>query len=98
MISVVMLIAALVGLLQFGVSYWRSMLASTAAQPPSERFCTASGLRHGRPSGGDFSTILSLHRLTPGLDNQPSHLHGLQAYYSVVDALHNLQLLKHTRT
>ena len=93
MISVVMLIAALVGLLQFGVSYWRSMLASTAAQPLSERFCTASGLRHGRPSGGDFSTILSLHRLTPGLDNQPSRLHGLQAYYSVVDALHKLPVL-----
>lgn len=87
MISVLMLIAALIGLAQFGVSYWRSMLASTAAQPLSERFCAAVGLEHGAPSASDFSAILSLHRLTPGLDNQPSRLRGLQVYYSLVDSL-----------
>jgi hypothetical protein len=87
MISVLMLIAALIGLAQFGVSYWRSMLASTAAQPISERFCAAVGLEHGTLSASDFSAILSLHRLTPGLDNQPSRLRGLQVYYSLVDSL-----------
>jgi hypothetical protein len=93
MISVVMLIAAAIGLAQFGVSYWRSILASTAAQPLSERFCTASGLEHGTPSAGDFSALLSLHRLTPGLDNQPSRLRGLQVYYSLVDSLRKLPAL-----
>ena len=93
MISVLMLIAALIGLAQFGVSYWRSMLASTAAQPLSERFCAASGLEHRAPSATDFSAILSLHRLTPGLDNHPSRLRGLQTYYSVVDALRKLPAL-----
>ena len=93
MITVLMLIAALIGLAQFGVSYWRSMLASTAAQPLSERFCTASGLKHGTPGACDFSAILSLHRLTPGLDNQPSRLHGLQVYYSLVDSLRKLPAL-----
>ena len=90
MISVLMLIAALIGLAQFGVSYWRSMLASTAAQPLSERFCAASGLERRKPSASDFSAILSLHRLTPGLDNQPSRLRGLQVYYSLVDSLRKL--------
>jgi hypothetical protein len=94
MISVLMLIAALIGLAQFGVSYWRSMLASTAAQPLSERFCAASGLEHGTPGASDFSAILSLHRLTPGLDNQPSRLRGLQAYYSLVDSLRKLPALR----
>ena len=94
MISVLMLIAALIGLAQFGVSYWRSMLASTAAQPLSERFCTASGLEHRKPSASDFSAILSLHRLTPGLDNQPSRLRGLQVYYSLVDSLRKLPALR----
>jgi hypothetical protein len=93
MISVLMLIAALIGLAQFGVSYWRSMLASTAAQPLSERFCTASGLEHGKPGASDFSAILSLHRLTPGLDNQPSRLRGLQVYYFLVDTLRKLPAL-----
>jgi hypothetical protein len=93
MISVLMLIAALIGLAQFGVSYWRSMLASTAAQPLSECFRAASGLAHGTPNSGDFSAILSLHRLTPGLDNQPSRLRGLQVYYSLVDSLRKLPAL-----
>ena len=93
MISVLMLIAALIGLAQFGVSYWRSMLASTAAQPLSERFRAASGLEYGTPSAGDFSAILSLHRLTPGLDNQPSRLRGLQVYYSLADSLRKLPAL-----
>jgi hypothetical protein len=93
MINVLMLIAALIGLAQFGVSYWRSMLASTAAQPLSTRFCTASGLEQGTPSAGDFGAILSLHRLTPGLDNQPSRLRGLQVYYSLVDSLQKLPAL-----
>lgn len=93
MISVLMLIAALIGLTQFGVSYWRSMLASTAAQPLSERFRTASGLQYGTPSASDFGAILSLHRLTPGLDNQPSRLRGLQVYYSLVDSLRKLPAL-----
>lgn len=93
MISVLMLIAALIGLAQFGVSYWRSMLASTAAQPLSERFCAAMGLEERSPSASDFSAIMSLHRLTPGLDNQPSRLRGLQMYYSAVDALRKLPAL-----
>jgi hypothetical protein len=95
MISVLMLIAALIGLAQFGVSYWRSMLASTAAQPLSERFCAAVGLEERSPSASDFSAIMSLHRLTPGLDNQPSRLRGLQMYYSAVDALRKLPALNH---
>jgi hypothetical protein len=93
MISVLMLIAALIGLAQFGVFYWRSMLASTAAQPLSERFCAASGLAHRAPTASDFSAILSLHRLTPGLDNQPSRLRALQVYYSVVDVFRKLPAL-----
>jgi hypothetical protein len=95
MISVLMLIAAAIGLAQFGVSYWRSMLASTAAQPLSERFLTASGLEDGTPGASDFSAILSLHRLTPGLDNRPSRLRGLQVYYSLVDSLRKLPALNH---
>ena len=94
MITALMLIAALIGLAQFGVSYWRSMLASTAAaQPLSERFCAASGLEHGIAGASDFSAILSLHRLTPGLDNQPSRLRGLQVYYYLIDSLRRLPAL-----
>jgi hypothetical protein len=93
MITLLILIAALVGLAQFSVSYWRSMLASTAAKPLSERFCNAIKLEKGKPSAADFSDILSLHRLTPGLDNRPSRLRGLQAYYSTMGTLRRLPAL-----
>jgi hypothetical protein len=93
MITLLMLIAALIGLAQFSVSYWRSMLASTAARPLSERFCNAIKLAADRPSADHFSDILSLHRLTPGLDNRPSHLRGLQAYYSTMAKLSKLPAL-----
>jgi hypothetical protein len=93
MITVLMLIAASIGVAQFGVSYWRAMLASTAAQPLSDRFRTASGLESRKPSASDFSAILSLHRLTPGLEIRPSRLRGLQAYYSAVNAVCKLPTL-----
>src|SRR5579864_2309273 len=93
MITVLMLIAALVGLAQFSVSYWRSMLASTAARPLSERFCNAIGLQAAKPSADHFSDILSLHRLTPGLDNRPSRLRALQTYYSTLATLRKLPAL-----
>jgi len=95
MISVLMLIAALVGVTQFGVSYWRSILANTAAQPLSHQFRVASGLEYRTPVASDFSTILSLHRLTPGLDNRPSRLRALQLYFSLVDTLRKLPMLNH---
>jgi len=95
MISALMLVAALVGLAQFGVSYWRSVLASAAAQPLSERFRVASGLEYRTPVASDFKAIMSLHRLTPGFYNQPSRLHSLQTYYSVVNALRKLPVLNH---
>ena len=93
MITLLMLIAALVGLAQFSVSYWRSMLASTAAQPLSERFCNAIGLQAGKPGADHFGDILSLHRLTPGLDNRPSRLRGLQSYYAAMRTLRKLPAL-----
>ena len=93
MVTLLILIAALFGLAQFGVSYWRSMLASTAAQPLSERFRAASGLEYRKPSAADFNAILSLHRLTPGLENDPGRLRRLRTYYSLVNSLCKLPLL-----
>jgi len=93
MTSALMFMAAMVGLAQFGVSCWRSILASTASKPLSERFCTASGLENRAPSAGDFGDLLSLHRLTPGLENHPSRMRCLQAYYSLVDSLRKLPAL-----
>jgi hypothetical protein len=94
MISVLMLIASGVALTQFGVSYWRSLLAGMAAQQLSEQFVAASGLEHDTPVAEDFGSLLSLNRLTPGLESSPKSLAGLQAYFNVVKALSGLPALK----
>jgi hypothetical protein len=93
MISILMLIASAVAMTQFGVSYWRSLIAGMAAKPLSEAFVAASGLETAAPSAGDFGALLTLHKLTPGLESRPGSLRGLQAYYSVVNALKSLPAL-----
>jgi hypothetical protein len=93
MISSLMLIASVVAMTQFGISYWRSLIAGMAAKPLSDRFVAASGLDHAAPAAEDFGALLSLHRLTPGLETRPSSLRGLQAYYSVVSAVRSLPAL-----
>jgi hypothetical protein len=94
MFSTIILIAAAAGLMQFGISYWRSLIAGVAAQPLSERFRMASGLNHAVPGSEDFGALLSFHRMTPGIEQRSSSLRGIQIYYSLVNALCGLPALR----
>jgi hypothetical protein len=94
MFSTLILIAATVGLMQFGISYWRSLIAGIAARPLSERFRVASGLSHAVPGAEDFGALLSFHRMTPGIERRSSSLRGIQIYYAVVGALCGLPALR----
>lgn len=87
MIIALMLIASIVAMLQFGLSYWRSLIAGVASQPLSDRMCAAAALGHATPGAGDFSALLSLHRLTPGVESHHSNLRGLRSYYTAMDTL-----------
>lgn len=93
MISILMLIASVVAMTQFGVSYWRSLIAGMAAKPLSDAFVAASGLETASPSADDFGALLTLHKLTPSLESRPSNLRALQVYYSAVKALKSMPAL-----
>jgi hypothetical protein len=93
MISGVILIAAIGAMVQFGLYYWRSMIAGYASQPLSERFPLFSGLEHETPEAEDFGALLSLHRLTPTLGRRQDNLTTLRAYYSAVKVLCKLPAL-----
>jgi hypothetical protein len=93
MMSVLILVASALGLTQFGVNYWRSLIAGMAAQPLSERFFAAAGLDHTTPAAQDFGKLLGVLRLTPAMDN-PSHLRAVRAYFSVVNALQVMPMLR----
>ena len=93
MFSILILIISVMGAMQFGISYWRSLIAGMAAQPLSDRFAEFAGLDQASVSGGDFSRLLSLHRLTPDLKRQPSSLTALRVYYTAASALTKLPAL-----
>jgi hypothetical protein len=93
-ISYIILIASVGGLAQFGISYWRSILAGMAAKQLSAEFAIASGLDHETPLAEDFGALLSLNRLTPGLNQSAGKMVGLQAYFTAVKMLSGLPALK----
>jgi hypothetical protein len=93
MMSALILAASAVALAQFGVNYWRSLIAGLAAQPLSERFFAAAGLDHTTPAAEDFAKLLGVLRLTPAMDN-PSHLRAVRVYFSIVNALQVMPALR----
>jgi len=93
MFSILILTLSVMGAMQFGISYWRSLIAGMAAQPLSDRFAEFAGLEKSSISAGDFTKLLSLHRLTPDLKRQPSSLTALRIYYTAASVLTKLPAL-----
>lgn len=93
MSSALILTISVIGAMHFGITYWRSLIAGMAAQPLSDRFAAFSGLEKASVDGGDFSALLSLHRLTPDLKRQPSSLTALRTYYAAASTLTKLPAL-----
>lgn len=90
MFSLLLLTLSVAAMAQFGLYYWRSLVAGIAAQPVSDRICEAAGLKHQVPAAEDFAALLSLHRLTPDLEGPAGNLTALQVYYSAMAAISNL--------
>jgi hypothetical protein len=87
MLSLILLIVSMAAMIQFSVYYWRSLVAGVAAQPVPSRVCMAAGLEHDAPGAEDFGALLSLHRLTPGLEGRPAKLSALQVYYKAMNGV-----------
>jgi hypothetical protein len=87
MLAALILVLSTVALGQFGVYYWRALVVTAATQPLSERARAAAQLAVDKSGVPDFSAVLSLHKLTPGLGGQGGGLNLIRSYYSVVNAL-----------
>jgi hypothetical protein len=92
-LNIVMFLAAVLALAQFGAYYWRSLIASRAARPLSERFRIATGYESSAPGAQDFGALLSFYRLTPELKKHTYNLCGIQVYYRLAAALQKLPAL-----
>jgi hypothetical protein len=90
MFAAMLFAISIVALSQFGVYYWRAMLAGAAAQPVSDRILAAAGVRNGKLTGEDFRALLGLHDLTPELRSGGKNLALVRAYYALVEGIASL--------
>ncbi|MBZ5659150.1 MAG: hypothetical protein LAO08_01980 [Acidobacteriia bacterium] len=87
MIAGILFMVSLVALIQFGVYYWRAVIAGVAAKTVSERIRVAAGLSTSSIGAQDFHNIIILNDLTPDLQGPAGSFRAIRAYYSVVKTL-----------
>ncbi len=87
MFAAMLLAITILALLQFGLYYWRAVLAGVASQPVSERVLAAAHLEGGRMQGKDFEMLAGLHELTPDLRSSGGGLALVRVYYRIVAGL-----------
>jgi len=88
--SKLILVASIIAGAQFFIGYFRSMIASMAAQPLSEKFFVAAGFKNAAMRAEDFASLMGLHRLMPDVKTLPNSARRLNVYYSAVKMLSNL--------
>jgi hypothetical protein len=85
MFAAILLSVSVVALLQFGLYYWRAVLAAVAGQKVSDGILTAAHVDNRLVTGEDFATFATLHELTPTLDPRGRGLGFVKTYYSIVN-------------
>ncbi len=87
MFAAMLFAISIVALTQFGLYYWRAVLAAVAGQPVSDNILTAACVENGRVTGRDFETLVGLHELTPELRPNQGSLGFVRLYYRIVEGL-----------
>jgi hypothetical protein len=85
MFAAMLFAISIVALSQFGLYYWRALLAAVAGQPVSESVLAAAGVENRRVTGRDFGTLSGLHDLTLNLNPDKGGLGLVRLYYRIVD-------------
>jgi hypothetical protein len=87
MFSAMLLAISTVALAQFGLFYWRAIVAGVAAEPVSGRVLEAAHVVDGQLSGKDFDVLAELHNLTPDLRPSQPGLGFVRVYYKAVQLI-----------
>ncbi len=87
MFAAMLFAISILALAQFGLYYWRAVLAAVAGQPVSDGVLTAARVENGRVTGRDFKTFVGLHNLTPDLQPNRGGLGFVSLYYRIVDGI-----------
>jgi hypothetical protein len=87
MMAALILVFSLAALLQFFVSYCRSLIAASAKQPLSAEVQDVTGIKSHAATGDDFARVIQLLQLCP---DRPEDRNGIQAigtYFSLLGIL-----------
>jgi hypothetical protein len=76
-----------VAITQFGMYYWRAVLASVASQPVSESVLAAISAENRPLEAADFVQFAGLHAMTPDLTPRGRGLTMVRFYYGLTRAL-----------
>src|ERR1700675_482124 len=76
-----------VAVAQFGMYYWRAVLASVASQPVSESVIAAISAENRALRATDFVQCAGIHALTPDLSPRGGGLGLVRFYYGQPSAL-----------
>jgi hypothetical protein len=75
---------SLVAMLQFFISYCRSIIAASTAKPLSEQVREVTGIRDGQMRGEEFLRLLQLTSLCPDSGADHSAITAVRAYFRMV--------------
>jgi hypothetical protein len=87
MMAAILFTVSAVALVQFGVYYWRAMIAGVASHEVSERIRVAAGLSSSVIGPRDFRNIIILNDLSPDLRGPAGSFRAIRAYYSIIEKL-----------
>jgi hypothetical protein len=79
-----------VAIAQFGMYYWRAVLASVASQPVSESVLAAISAENRPLQAADFVQFAGIHALTPDLAPRGGGLGLVRFYYGLTRALNTI--------
>jgi hypothetical protein len=87
MFSAILFTISIVALAQFGLYYWRALLAGVAAQPIRMEILEAAQVDESRMCGADFEKLASLLILTPELKHTRGGLGFVPAYFKLIGGI-----------
>jgi hypothetical protein len=86
-IAVLICVMSLALLLQFFVSYCRSVIATSRKAALSDRVCEVAGIQDQKLRGDEFSRLVQLLHLCPGRGDDKGDLRAVATYYTLLDAM-----------
>jgi hypothetical protein len=84
MIAALILAFSCVALLQFFISYCRSVIAASTARPLSEQVWEVTGIQDGQLGGQEFMRLLQLMSLCPDSGADHAAITAVRAYFQMV--------------